>query len=161
KSEERDDQAITITIAPGLGRITARGRAYERVRRTPMGHGTRAAARRVCQMRVDLSTTAARKRRSGNRPGRKRRRRAHARRLVQAVVRGDARVRGAASALCDSVARMRVGVPRETAAGEARVALVPDVIPRLDGIDVAVERGAGLGAGFADEAYAQAGAELV
>src|SRR5919204_6632097 len=55
---------------------------------------------------------------------------------------------------------MRVGVPRETAAGERRVALVPDVISRLDGIDVVVERGAGAAAGFADEAYADAGAEL-
>ena len=38
---------------------------------------------------------------------------------------------------------MRVGVPRETTAGERRVALVPDAIARLDGITVAVERGPG------------------
>ena len=56
---------------------------------------------------------------------------------------------------------MRVGVPRETAAGERRVALVPDAIARLDGITVAVERGAGVAAGFTDAAYAEAGAELV
>jgi len=56
---------------------------------------------------------------------------------------------------------MRVGVPRETAAGEARVALVPDVIARLEGVGVAVERGAGRAAGFNDEAYAEAGADLV
>ena len=56
---------------------------------------------------------------------------------------------------------MRVGVPRETSAGERRVALVPDVIARLDGITVHVERGAGVAAGFADEAYADAGAALV
>jgi NAD(P) transhydrogenase subunit alpha len=56
---------------------------------------------------------------------------------------------------------MRVGVPRESAAGERRVALVPEVIRRLDGFAVAVERGAGEGAGFRDEEYAEAGAEVV
>src|SRR5438128_2652929 len=65
------------------------------------------------------------------------------------------------SAIFDSVARMRVGVPRETAAGENRVALVPETLARLEGITVAVERGAGSSAGFGDEAYAEAGAELV
>ena len=60
------------------------------------------------------------------------------------------------------VFHVRVGVPRETAPGERRVALVPDAIPRLpDGIEVAVERGAGAAAGFSDEAYADAGASLV
>jgi NAD(P) transhydrogenase subunit alpha len=56
---------------------------------------------------------------------------------------------------------MRVGVPRETSAGERRVALVPDVVARLDEIEVAVERGAGANAGFPDGAYAEAGATLV
>jgi NAD(P) transhydrogenase subunit alpha len=56
---------------------------------------------------------------------------------------------------------MRVGIPKETAQGENRVALVPDAIARLDGIAVAIERGAGLSAGFDDDAYAEAGAELV
>jgi proton-translocating NAD(P)+ transhydrogenase subunit alpha len=56
---------------------------------------------------------------------------------------------------------MRIGVPRETSAGERRVALVPDVIARLQGFDVQVERGAGEGASFPDSAYAEAGAELV
>ncbi|HWB21932.1 MAG TPA: Re/Si-specific NAD(P)(+) transhydrogenase subunit alpha [Gaiellaceae bacterium] len=56
---------------------------------------------------------------------------------------------------------MRVGVPRETSDGENRVALVPDAIARLDGITVAIERGAGLPAGFDDAAYSDAGAELV
>jgi H+-translocating NAD(P) transhydrogenase subunit alpha len=55
---------------------------------------------------------------------------------------------------------MRVGVPKETAPGEGRVALVPDVIARLDGIVAVVERGAGLAAGFADAQYEEAGAEL-
>ena len=58
---------------------------------------------------------------------------------------------------------MRVGVPRETAPGERRVALVPETAARLasSGFELAVERGAGEAAGFADAAYADAGARLV
>ncbi len=58
---------------------------------------------------------------------------------------------------------MRIGVPRETAPGERRVALVPDSVSRLRkaGIDVRVERGAGHSAFFPDDAYVAAGAELV
>jgi len=56
---------------------------------------------------------------------------------------------------------MRVGVPRETAAGERRVALVPEAAGRLSGFEIAVERGAGEEAGFPDDAYATAGAEIV
>src|SRR6266581_4918464 len=55
---------------------------------------------------------------------------------------------------------MRVAVPKETAPGERRVALVPDVVSRLvvGGFEVAVERGAGVAASFSDDAYAEAGA---
>ena len=56
---------------------------------------------------------------------------------------------------------MRVGVPKETTAGEQRVALVPDALKRLEGFAVAVEHGAGQAAGFPDDQYAAAGAELV
>ena len=58
---------------------------------------------------------------------------------------------------------MRIGVPRETAEGERRVALVPEVVRKLtgSGLDVAVERGAGSGAMIPDEQYADAGATLV
>jgi NAD(P) transhydrogenase subunit alpha len=58
---------------------------------------------------------------------------------------------------------MRVGVPRETAAGERRVAVVPESVPKLtkQGLEVAVERRAGHEASFPDEAYADAGAGLV
>jgi NAD(P) transhydrogenase subunit alpha len=58
---------------------------------------------------------------------------------------------------------MRVAVPRETAPGERRVALVPDAVGRLaaGGFTVVVERGAGEAAGFQDAAYADAGAEPV
>jgi NAD(P) transhydrogenase subunit alpha len=57
---------------------------------------------------------------------------------------------------------MKVGVPKETAAGERRVALVPDAAGRLvsDGFEVIVEPGAGAAAYFADEAFAEAGARL-
>ena len=57
---------------------------------------------------------------------------------------------------------MRVAVPRETAPGERRVALVPETVSKLraDGFTIRVERGAGAAAGFPDEDYAEAGAEL-
>jgi len=54
---------------------------------------------------------------------------------------------------------MRIGVPRETAPGERRVAIVPETVGRLPGFEVAVERGAGLAAGYTDEAYEAAGAQ--
>jgi NAD(P) transhydrogenase subunit alpha len=57
---------------------------------------------------------------------------------------------------------MRVAVPKETAPGERRVALVPETVSRLgDGFEVRVERGAGAAAGFDDDAYAAVGVELV
>src|SRR6185436_18299477 len=56
---------------------------------------------------------------------------------------------------------MRVGVPKETTAGERRVALVPETVGRLSGFDVVVERGAGEAAGYLDAAYEAAGATLV
>jgi H+-translocating NAD(P) transhydrogenase subunit alpha len=57
---------------------------------------------------------------------------------------------------------VRVGVTRETAAGERRVALVPDSVGRLaqTGIGVVVERGVGVEASYPDEAYNEAGAEV-
>jgi NAD(P) transhydrogenase subunit alpha len=57
---------------------------------------------------------------------------------------------------------MRVGVPRETAAGERRVALVPDAVTRLgqSRIEVVVEPDAGTAAAFVDDAYREAGATL-
>ncbi len=57
---------------------------------------------------------------------------------------------------------MKVGVPKETAAGERRVALVPDIVAKLvaSGIDVVVEPGAGIAASFTDDAFQEAGATL-
>jgi proton-translocating NAD(P)+ transhydrogenase subunit alpha len=58
---------------------------------------------------------------------------------------------------------MRIGVPRETAVGERRVALVPEVVGKLvsASFEVHVERCAGDAASFPDTAYAEAGAQLV
>jgi len=55
-----------------------------------------------------------------------------------------------------------VAVPREVAAGERRVALVPDAVKQLrgKGVEVLVERGAGAAAGFDDAAYEGAGAAI-
>ena len=57
---------------------------------------------------------------------------------------------------------MRIGVPTETAAGEHRVALVPEVVGKLKalGLDVVVQNGAGADALLPDSAYADAGAQL-
>jgi NAD(P) transhydrogenase subunit alpha len=57
---------------------------------------------------------------------------------------------------------MRVGVARETAPGERRVALVPETVGKLAaaGFDVVVEPGAGEAASFPDDTYAAAGATL-
>jgi NAD(P) transhydrogenase subunit alpha len=58
---------------------------------------------------------------------------------------------------------MKLGVPKETAAGETRVALVPDTVRRLTeaGLQVLVEERAGEAAAFPDESYREAGAEVV
>lgn len=58
---------------------------------------------------------------------------------------------------------MIVGVPSETKSGERRVALIPDSVSRLkaSGLEVQVQRGAGVPAGFLDTAYEEAGATVV
>ena len=57
---------------------------------------------------------------------------------------------------------MKIGVPKETAEGERRVALVPEVVKKLvgEGHELLVQRGAGDGALIPDLAYEEAGAEL-
>src|SRR5689334_8202150 len=56
---------------------------------------------------------------------------------------------------------MRVGIPKEAAPGERRVALVPETVGRLgEGVEVVVEAGAGMAAGFTDDAYREAGATI-
>ena len=58
---------------------------------------------------------------------------------------------------------MIVGIPRETYPGERRVALVPVVIPSLAkaGLEVVLEAGAGVSAGFPDSEYAAKGATVL
>ena len=58
---------------------------------------------------------------------------------------------------------VKLGTPKETFAGEARVALTPDSARQLQklGYDCAVETGAGLAAGFSDQTYQDAGVEVV
>jgi NAD(P) transhydrogenase subunit alpha len=57
---------------------------------------------------------------------------------------------------------MKLSIPAETAPRERRVAVAPDSVGRLVklGFEVAVERGAGLRAGFRDDAYTTAGASI-
>jgi NAD(P) transhydrogenase subunit alpha len=55
---------------------------------------------------------------------------------------------------------MKVGVPKETAQDERRVALVPELVSKLDGIEVVVEQGAGEAASFTDAAFTDAGASI-
>jgi H+-translocating NAD(P) transhydrogenase subunit alpha len=57
---------------------------------------------------------------------------------------------------------MRIGVPKEIRAGEARVGLAPDVIGKLikQGLEVVVESNAGSASGFPDDQYTKAGAQI-
>ena len=62
-----------------------------------------------------------------------------------------------------TVMPMKVGVARETAAGERRVALVPEALGKLTaaGLEILVEAGAGAGAMIPDQAFMDAGATVV
>jgi len=57
---------------------------------------------------------------------------------------------------------MRIGVPKESAAGEHRVALVPEVVGKLKAkdLDVSVQSGAGADALIPDDAFGEAGARI-
>ena len=57
---------------------------------------------------------------------------------------------------------MRVGIPTESTPGETRVAVIPSAVPGLvkAGLGVLVEEGAGVAAGFTDEAYRSQGATV-
>ncbi len=59
-------------------------------------------------------------------------------------------------------ARTIVGVPKETAPDERRVALVPEILAKLTslGVDVLVQSGAGMAAGFSDSAYTEKNARI-
>ncbi|CCQ73497.1 Re/Si-specific NAD(P)(+) transhydrogenase subunit alpha [Magnetospira sp. QH-2] len=57
---------------------------------------------------------------------------------------------------------MKIAIPKERAAGEKRVAASPETVKKLVGLgfDVAVEKGAGLGASFSDDNFKEAGASI-
>jgi NAD(P) transhydrogenase subunit alpha len=57
---------------------------------------------------------------------------------------------------------VRVAVPKETMPGERRVALIPEIVKKLtgSGFEVTVETEAGAAAGFSDQEYEEAGAEI-
>src|SRR6266545_1978315 len=67
-----------------------------------------------------------------------------------------------AHVILPAIPRMIIVIPIESAEGERRVAVVPDLVPKLTalGLEVVVEPGAGTAAGFLDAAYAQKGARL-
>lgn len=58
---------------------------------------------------------------------------------------------------------MKIGIPKEIHSGEKRVATTPSVAEQLQklGFSVCIETGAGTGANFSDEAYREAGVEIV
>lgn len=62
-----------------------------------------------------------------------------------------------------TIAPKKVGIPKEVAAGERRVAATPDTAKKLQklGFDVLIEQGAGADASFPDDAYQQVGCQLV
>jgi NAD(P) transhydrogenase subunit alpha len=57
---------------------------------------------------------------------------------------------------------MRIVVPKETKAGELRVALVPDIISKLTkaGLEVIIESNAGRSAQYSDKQFSDAGAQV-
>ena len=57
---------------------------------------------------------------------------------------------------------MRIAVAKEIRSGEARVALVPDIISKLTkaGLEVVIESGAGVASGFPDSEFTAAGATV-
>lgn len=58
---------------------------------------------------------------------------------------------------------MKIGIPKEIHSGERRVATTPEVAEKLRklGYEIAIEKGAGEAANFSDEAYREAGVEIV
>ena len=56
----------------------------------------------------------------------------------------------------------KLGIPKEIKQDEGRVALIPEHITQFTGLaDIFVETQAGVGSGFTDEDYKQAGAKIV
>ena len=58
---------------------------------------------------------------------------------------------------------MIIGIPKEIMAGEKRVSVTPETVEKLvkDGLQILIEKSAGLGAHYSDQLYLTAGAEIV
>ena len=58
---------------------------------------------------------------------------------------------------------MKLSVLKEVAAGDSRVAATPETVKKYIGLghEVTIQSGAGLGAGYTDDAYKEAGAKIV
>ena len=58
---------------------------------------------------------------------------------------------------------MRIAIPREVHPDESRVAVTPEVVKQIAklGFDISIESDAGMRASFNDDAYAEAGADIV
>lgn len=82
--------------------------------------------------------------------------------IARSGVRGGGRARFSRALSGVPYSKMSVGVPKETAHLEKRVAQTPETVQGLvkEGFTVNVEKGAGEGASFPDAAYAAAGAKL-
>src|SRR5690606_33365621 len=67
-----------------------------------------------------------------------------------------------AANLCNHASQMKVVALRETVEGERRLPVTPQAVARYVklGATVAIERGAGVGLGFSDAVFEEAGAEL-
>ena len=68
---------------------------------------------------------------------------------------------GSLGVCCHTEPELIIGVPREVVEGEKRVGAVPESIPKLKGVSVHVESGAGEGAGYSDSDYSKQGATVV
>ena len=56
----------------------------------------------------------------------------------------------------------KIGIPKEVKKDEGRVSLIPEHITQFTGLaDILVESGAGIGSGFSDSNYIEAGAKIV
>lgn len=74
-----------------------------------------------------------------------------------------AEVKAGESHAAETKTRLKIGIPQEIYPGERRVAATPDTAKRLQklGFEVLVESGAGEKANFSDDAYQQAGCQVV
>ena len=92
----------------------------------------------------------------------------------QGSIRGDVPLALSQAALCSIIGGLasressqevgvRIGIPQEIHAGERRVATSPEVATKLIklGFSVALQKGAGVAADFSDDAYREAGVEIV